>query len=76
MVHGDDWKYGIEKDLRAKVIKCLKKYGGKLIEIRHEKNAKSFNIYNKDLNDNNLVYSFTPDMRRASLQNSLILKIF
>tara|TARA_A100001015_G_scaffold80901_1_gene89615 strand:+ start:625 stop:1944 length:1320 start_codon:yes stop_codon:yes gene_type:complete len=76
VVHGDDWKYGIEKDLRTKVIKCLKKYGGKLIEIPHEKNAKSFNIFNKDLIENNLVYSFTPDMRRASLKKLLNLKNF
>ena len=26
-------KYGVEKDLRKKVIACLKKYGGKLVEI-------------------------------------------
>ncbi len=76
VVHGDDWKYGIEKDLRAKVIKCLKKYGGKLIEIPHAKNAKSFNIHNKDITDNNLVYSFTPDMRRASLKKLLNIKNF
>ncbi len=76
VVHGDDWKYGIEKDLRANVIKCLKKYGGKLIEIPHEKNAKSFNIFNKDLIESNLVYSFTPDMRRASLKKLLNLKNF
>ena len=28
------------------------------------------------LNDNNLVYSFTPDMRRASLQKLLNIKNF
>ena len=76
VVHGDDWKYGIEKSLRAKVIKCLKKNGGKLVEIPHAKNAKSFNIFNKDLVESNLVYSFTPDMRRASLKKLLNLKNF
>ena len=25
VVHGDEWKYGVEKDLRKKVIACLKK---------------------------------------------------
>ena len=76
VVHGDDWKFGIEKDLRKKVIKCLKNYGGKLVEIPYAKNAKSFNIHNKDIIDNNLVYSFTPDMRRASLRKLLNIKNF
>ncbi len=76
VVHGDDWKFGIEKDLRTKVINCLKKYGGRLVEIPYAKNAKSFNIHNKDIVENNLVYSFTPDMRRASLRKLLNLKNF
>ena len=32
MVHGDDWKYGKDKDLRQKAINSLRKVGGKLIE--------------------------------------------
>ena len=76
VVHGDDWKYGIESELRLKVIKCLKKYGGKLIEIPHAKNAKSFNIHNKNFKDDDLVYSFTPDMRRSSIKKLLNLKKF
>ena len=39
-----------------------KNYGGKLVEIFMQ-NAKSFNIHNKDIIDNNLVYSFTFDMQ-------------
>ena len=31
-IHGDDWKSGIQKN-RSKVINCLKKFNGKLIEI-------------------------------------------
>lgn len=76
VVHGDDWKYGIEKNLRSKVIKCLKKYGGKLVEIPHAKNAKSFNIHNKSYDNNDLVYYFTPDMRRSSIKKLLNLKKF
>ena len=41
VVHGDDWKFGIEKDLRSKVVKCLKSIGGKLVEIPHAKNGTS-----------------------------------
>ena len=32
VVHGDDWKIGIQKQVRLNVIKTLKKWGGKLIE--------------------------------------------
>ena len=38
VVHGDDWKSGIQKKIREKVIKTLKKWSGKLIEPRHTKN--------------------------------------
>ena len=30
VVHGDDWKFGIQKKTRKKVIKILKKWSGKI----------------------------------------------
>jgi len=33
LIHGDDWKTGIQKKTRAKIIKTLKKWHGRLIEI-------------------------------------------
>ncbi len=44
VVHGDDWKYGVQKNIRNKVIKCLKKWGGKLIEPTYTKNISSSSI--------------------------------
>ena len=41
VVHGDDWKKGIQKKTRAKVIKVLKKWSGKLIEPTYTKNISS-----------------------------------
>ena len=41
VVHGDDWKHGVQKEIRSKVIKCLKKWGGKLIEPTYTKNISS-----------------------------------
>ena len=38
VIHGDDWKQGIQKDIRKKVIKTLKKWNGKLIEVKYTKN--------------------------------------
>ncbi len=74
VVHGDDWKHGLEKDLRTKVIKCLKSIGSKLIEVPHAKDAHSFNIHNEI--DKGLQFSVTPDSRRSSLKRLLSLKKF
>ena len=74
VVHGDDWKFGIEKDLRSKVVKCLKSIGGKLVEIPHAKDAHSFNIHNEI--DKGLRLSVTSDSRRSSLKRLLNLKKF
>ena len=41
-VHGDDWKYDNRKKTRAKVIKTLKKWSGKLIEPKYTKNMSTF----------------------------------
>ena len=41
VVHGDDWKKGIQSNTRKKVIIELKKWGGKLIEIKYTKRISS-----------------------------------
>ena len=41
MIHGDDWKYGHQKNLRKNAIKALKSYGGKLIEVPYTKGISS-----------------------------------
>ena len=41
VVHGDDWKKGIQKKTRARVIKTLKKWSGRLIEPKYTKNISS-----------------------------------
>ena len=43
-LHGDDWKNGIQKTLRKKVIKTLKNIKSKLIEIPYTKNISSSEI--------------------------------
>ena len=37
VVHGDDWKNGVQKKTRQNVIKTLKKWNGKLIEPKYTK---------------------------------------
>ena len=49
VVHGDDWKEGVQKQTRKNVIKTLKKWSGKLIEPKYTKNISSTIIKNKIL---------------------------
>ena len=49
VVHGDDWKKGVQKQTRKDVIKTLKKWSGKLIEPKYTKNISSTLIKNKIL---------------------------
>ena len=50
VVHGDDWKKGIQKKTRARVIKTLKKWSGKLIEPKYTKNISS-TLIKKEMNN-------------------------
>ena len=47
LIHGDDWKRGIQRKTRAKVIKTLKRWGGKLIEIPYTKSPLASTVHEK-----------------------------
>jgi phosphoenolpyruvate mutase len=47
VVHGDDWKFGVQKKTRDRVVKILKKWSGKLIEPKYTKNISSTSIKKK-----------------------------
>ena len=51
MVHGDDWKFGKDKNLRKKTIQTLKNIGAKLIEIPYTKNISSFSMQERIYSD-------------------------
>tara|TARA_Y200000002_G_C22683985_1_gene665223 strand:+ start:141 stop:1433 length:1293 start_codon:yes stop_codon:yes gene_type:complete len=61
-IHGDDWKKGIQKKTRQKVIKLLKKNKGKLIEIPYTKNISSSSI------KSDLINHLTPTSRVSILK--------
>lgn len=69
MVHGDDWKFGNDKNLRNETIKALKKIGGKLIEIPHTKNISSHS-----LKERMYMESTIPSNRQAILKRLLEAK--
>jgi len=37
LVHGDDWKEGVQQDVRNEVVKTLEEVGGTLIEVPYTK---------------------------------------
>ena len=69
VVHGDDWKSGIQKDTRAKVIKTIKDWSGKLVEISYTKNISSTQIKKKILETGT-----TPELRKSKLNRLMQAK--
>lgn len=69
VVHGDDWKDGVQKKTRQRVIKILKKWNGKLIEIKYTKGISSTFLIEKWKK-----IGITSDVRRKSLKRILLAK--
>ena len=46
VVHGDDWKKGIQKETRKRVIDALKEWGGKLVEPKYTEGVSSTQLIN------------------------------
>lgn len=44
VVHGDDWKQGVQRETRQRVIEALKEWNGKLIEPTYTENVSSTRI--------------------------------
>jgi len=66
VVHGDEWKTGIQKQTRQEVIDVLKKWGGQLVEIHNPEDISStkFNSYLKEVGT-------TPQIRMKRLRRLL-----
>ena len=65
LIHGNDWKFGVQKKIRKKVLKLLKKNKGKLIEVPFTKNISSSLIKSE------LINRLTP-VSRVSILKRLI----
>lgn len=44
VVHGDDWKTGVQKEIRGKALKVLSEWGGKLVEPEYTSGISSTNL--------------------------------
>ena len=69
VVHGDDWKEGVQKRIRDKVIESLRNWGGELIEIPYTKDISS-SIIDKHVKD----IGTTPNMRLSLFKRLLAAK--
>lgn len=69
VVHGDDWKEGVQSQTRAKVIAALAEWGGQLIEVPYTQGISS-TLLNKALKE----IGTTPEVRLKSLRRMLQVK--
>ncbi|MDB2701954.1 phosphoenolpyruvate mutase [Flavobacteriaceae bacterium] len=63
VIHGDDWKTGIQSKVREKVISALNEWNGELIEIPYTSGISSTMI-----NETLKGVGTTPDVRRGKLR--------
>lgn len=69
VVHGDDWKTGVQQKTRQRVIDALAEWGGELIEVPYTQGISSTKL-NKALKE----IGTTPDVRLKSLRRMLQVK--
>jgi phosphoenolpyruvate phosphomutase / 2-hydroxyethylphosphonate cytidylyltransferase len=69
VVHGDDWREGVQAKTRQEVIDLLSSWGGELVEVPYTKGISS-----TSLNDALREIGVTPDIRRKSLKRMLAAK--
>ena len=69
VVHGDDWKEGIQKETRQKVIDTIAKWGGRVIDIPYTKGISS-----TQLNEKLKEIGTTPEVRLKRLRRLIEAK--
>jgi len=69
VVHGDDWKTGVQKQTRQDVINTLKEWNGELIEIAYTKGISSTQLHTS-LNE----IGTTPEIRQKKLKRLIECK--
>ncbi len=69
IVHGDDWRTGVQQPIREETIKLLKEFGGELVEFPYTVNPE----YDK-IEANARSQLSMPDLRRARLKKLIGMK--
>ena len=71
VVHGDDWREGVQKQTREHVIETLSQWGGTLIEVAYTEGISS-SVMRAAIRE----IGTTPEIRLASLRRMLDVKPF
>jgi phosphoenolpyruvate mutase len=69
VVHGDDWREGVQRGVRESVIAALEEWGGQLVEVPYTEGISSTRL-NAALKE----IGTTPDIRRNKLRRLLQAK--
>ena len=69
VVHGDDWRHGVQRPVRDELVNLLASYGGRLVEYPYAGDAEK----NAGL-DRLLAAQSIPDVRRGRLRKLLQMK--
>ena len=69
VVHGDDWRNGVQREIRERVIQTLQEWGGQLIEPEYTKGISS-----SQLNNSLKEIGTTPGIRLKMLRRLLAVK--
>lgn len=69
VVHGTDWRTGVQKETRARVVETLKEWGGKLVEPEYTAGVSSTELLSYAVEQ-----GITPGQRLSRLRRLLELK--
>lgn len=69
VVHGDDWKNGIQSETRQRVIDCISKWGGKVVDIPYTPGISSTAL-NAEVRE----VGTTPEVRQKMLRRLISAK--
>lgn len=69
VVHGDDWKEGVQKKTRQDIIDCLAQWGGQVVDVPYTKGISS-TMLNERLKE----IGTTPDVRLKRLKRLIAAK--
>ncbi len=69
VVHGDDWKSGVQKETRQRVVKTLEKWGGQVVDIPYTQGISSTLLHERIKE-----IGTTPDIRLKRLRRLLDVK--
>lgn len=69
VVHGDDWRQGVQKPVRDEVVSLLAEYGGRLLEFPYAEDVQYQALERRLEREMSL-----PDWRRSRLRKAISLK--